>query len=82
MAKARPAVDHVDRKLSELIFIRKVTPQVVIGIEPANGLEAQRLQPPWRELSVIVERAFRVDLNAVAEFPDMLVERRLEPDVA
>ena len=77
-AQQRRAVDHVDRQLVELIFVREVAPQLVVGLEPPDRLEGERLQPPRLERLVVVERPFGVDEHAAAQLADMLVEGRLE----
>jgi len=54
-AKQGRPVDHVDRQLAELIFVRKIAPQIIIRLQPPDGLERQRLEPPRLERSMIVE---------------------------
>ena len=76
------AVDHVDGQLAELVFVGEIAPQRIVRIEPPDRLERQRLQPPGLERLVIVARVLGVDLHAVAELADVLVEGRLEPAVA
>ena len=68
--------------LSMLVLVGEVAPQVVVGIEAADGLERQRLQPPGAEGGVVVGGALGDDLHAVAELADVLVEGGLEPAVA
>src|SRR3569623_851019 len=39
LAQSRSGVDHVDRELVELVFIREIAPQVVVRVERADRLE-------------------------------------------
>src|SRR5262249_37408962 len=57
-------------------------PQRIVGREAADRLERECLKAPWLEGVWIVARILRVDLQAVAQGADMLVERRLEPAIA
>src|SRR5690606_19431247 len=54
----------------------------ILWIELADRLERDRLQRPRLERRVVVRRILDVDLHAVAECADVLVERRLEPAIA
>src|SRR3546814_5954009 len=53
-----------------------------IWIERSDRLERQRLHPPRLERVMVVARPLGMNLHAVAELAGMLVEGRLEPDVA
>ena len=80
--KARSAIDDVDGELAERILVGKIAPEIIVRVEPTDRLEGQRLNSPGFEGVMEIERAFRMDLHAAAEPSDMLVEGRLEPDVA
>src|SRR6185503_2526329 len=78
----RRTVDHVDRELVELIFVSEGAPQIVVGIEPADCLEGERLEAPGFECLMVVDRPFGVDEEPAAHLSGMLVKGRLEGDVA
>src|SRR4051812_13271999 len=80
--QCRPAVDHVDGELAELIFVREIAPEVVVRVDAADRLEGERLQPPGPEGVMIVGRALGMDEDASTQSADMLVKGWLEPDVA
>src|SRR5262245_30605200 len=79
LAQQRTAVDHVDRKLVALVFVREVAPERIVRMQAADRLEGERLQAPRLERLVIVGRAFGVNLHAAAKLAHMLMKRRLEP---
>ena len=58
-AQQRRAVDQVDGQPVELVFVGEVAPQRVVGIQPPDGLEGERLQAPGLEGGVIVVRRLR-----------------------
>ena len=59
---------HLDvyKRQVVLVFVGKIAPQRVIGVEPADGFEGERLQAPGAEGGMVVGGAFGVDLEAVA----------------
>ena len=82
-AQQRRAVDDVNRQLAERVLVRKVAPEHVVRIQPADGLERQRLQPPRLERGVVVvRRVLGVDHHAIAELAGMFVKCGLEPALA
>ncbi len=81
LSQRRSAIDHIDRQPLELILIRKIAPDFVIGIEPSDRLEGQRLKPPRAEDCVVVEPAFRMNHQAVAQRSRVLVKGRREPSL-
>src|SRR3546814_16044138 len=74
--------DVCSSDLVEHIFVREIAPQRIIGIERSDRLERQRLHPPRLERVMVVARPLGMNLHAVAELAGMLVEGRLEPEVA
>ncbi|ENO77337.1 sulfate transporter [Thauera sp. 63] len=82
-AQQRRAVDEVDRQALEFVLVAEVAPQRVVRPQSPDGLEGQRLHPPWAEGGVVVVgRILDVDLHAVAQLAGVLVEGGLEPAVA
>src|SRR3546814_1915250 len=55
--ECRTAVDDIDRELAELVLVWKIAPQFVFRIEPPDGLEGERLDPPGTECLVKIGSA-------------------------
>src|SRR6185369_12616462 len=77
-AQQRPAADHVDRG-ARLVLVREVAPDGIARPELPERLQGERDEPPRPEALVIVRAVLDVDLEAGAELPRVLLERRLEP---
>src|SRR5579872_3834941 len=55
-AQERSAADDVDGALAMLVFVIEIAPQRIVRIEPAEGLERERLEAPGPERRMIVAR--------------------------
>jgi hypothetical protein len=77
----RTAVDDIDGKLALLVLVGEIAPERIVGIQPANSFESERLGTPGLERLMIVV-TFRMNLHAVAQLADMFVKRGFEPAIA
>src|ERR1700747_3883797 len=79
-AQQLTAVDDIDRAATELVLVREVRPQRVVGAQPPQRLQRECDQPPGPERSmVVVPGIVHMQLEATAEGAHVLVEGRLEP---
>src|SRR5580704_17360602 len=77
----RTAVDDIDGELALLVLVGEIAPERIVGIQPANSFESERLDTPGLERLMIVV-TFRVNLHAIAQLADMFVKRGFEPAIA
>jgi hypothetical protein len=79
-AQQLAAIDDIDRAAVELVLVREIGPQRIVGTQPPQSLEGERDQPPGPERGVVVVLSIlHMHLQAAAEVTHVLVERGLEP---
>lgn len=73
-AQARASVDYVERKLDPFIFIRRLLPTEIIGVEMANCFCDSDARDDWLKRASVGY----VNLNAAAKLALEFVKSRLE----
>jgi hypothetical protein len=73
--QTRSNVDDINGELALLVLVDEVPPERIVGIQPANSFESERLDTPGLERLMIVVRTFCVNLHTVGQLADVFVKR-------
>ncbi len=79
LPQAWATVDQIEGEPVVFVLVGKLTPERKLRVQRVTCLEQGRDQPPGAKRLMPVTGEIDVQLDAVAQFADVLVKGRLEP---